>query len=55
MSKSLLIKIAMSKSPNEMGNCPYASPLIAPLKRHIQAATSNLVVQKEIAFSLYQR
>jgi hypothetical protein len=32
MGKNLLIKITMSKPPNEMGNCPYASPLVTPLK-----------------------
>ncbi len=26
MGKSLLIKIAMGKYPNEMGNCPFAPP-----------------------------
>jgi hypothetical protein len=31
MGKNLLLKIAMGKSPNEMGNCPFAYPLVAPL------------------------
>ncbi len=31
MGKNLLIKIKMSKSPNEMGNCPFDSPLNTPL------------------------
>jgi hypothetical protein len=31
MGKSLLIKTAMGKSPNEMSNCLFASPLVAPL------------------------
>ncbi len=26
MGKNLLIKITMGKPPNEMGNCPFASP-----------------------------
>ncbi len=38
MGKTLLIKIAMGKSPNEMGNCPFASPLVAPL---IDAGSRN--------------
>jgi hypothetical protein len=31
MGKNLLIKITMGKSSNEMGNCPFASPLVALL------------------------
>ena len=31
MGKNLLIKITMGKSPNEMGNCPFAPPLATPL------------------------
>jgi hypothetical protein len=31
MDKSLLIRITMGKSPNEMGNCPFASTLATPL------------------------
>ncbi|CAF4629823.1 unnamed protein product, partial [Rotaria magnacalcarata] len=26
MGKKLLIKVTMGKSPNEMGNCPFALP-----------------------------
>ena len=32
VGKKLLIKISMGKLLNEMGNYPFASPLIAPLK-----------------------
>jgi len=31
VGKKLLRKISMGKLLNEMGNCPFASPLIAPL------------------------
>jgi hypothetical protein len=31
MGKNFLIKTSMGKPPNEMGNCPFASPLVAPL------------------------
>ncbi|CAM4824909.1 unnamed protein product [Rotaria magnacalcarata] len=31
MGKRLLIKVTMSKSPNETGNCPFAPPLATPL------------------------
>jgi len=31
VGKKLLIKISMGKLLNEMGNCPFAFPLIAPL------------------------
>jgi hypothetical protein len=31
MGKNLLIKITMGKPPNEMGNCPFAYPLVTPL------------------------
>jgi hypothetical protein len=41
MGKSLLIKIAMGKSPNEMDNCPFASPLVAPLRTIEKAKKSS--------------
>ena len=31
MGKSLLTKVTMGKSPNEMGNCPFAPPFATPL------------------------
>ncbi len=31
MGKNFLIKTSMGKPPNEMGNCPFASPMVAPL------------------------
>jgi hypothetical protein len=31
MGKGLLTKITMGKSPNEMGNCPFAPPFATPL------------------------
>jgi len=31
MGKNFFIKISVGKPPNEMGNCPFASPLVAPL------------------------
>jgi hypothetical protein len=31
MGKNLLTKTSLGKPPNEMGNCPFASPLVAPL------------------------
>jgi hypothetical protein len=31
MGKNFLIKISMGKAPNEVGNCPFALPLVAPL------------------------
>jgi hypothetical protein len=31
MGKNFPIKTSMGKPPNEMGNCPFASPLVAPL------------------------
>jgi hypothetical protein len=33
MGKNFLIKTSMGKPPNEMGNCPFASPLVAPLQK----------------------
>ncbi len=31
MGKNLLTKTSLGKPPNEMGNCPFGSPLVAPL------------------------
>jgi hypothetical protein len=31
MGKNLLTKTSLGEPPNEMGNCPFASPLVAPL------------------------
>ena len=44
MGKSLLTKLTMDKSPNEMGNCPFAPPFARPLRTenmlcHIQSAS----------------
>jgi hypothetical protein len=45
MGKTLLIKITMGKPPNEMDNCPFASPLVTPL---VSCETHNL--RKERSF-----
>ena len=46
LGKTLYLKITMGNSKNEMGNCPFASPLVAslihdPLYRHIIDETNN--------------
>jgi hypothetical protein len=31
----------MGKSPNEMGNCPFASPLVTPLNKRVKREKIN--------------
>ncbi len=43
MGKNFLIKISMGKPPNEMGNCPFASPLVTPLATSTYAIDTDLL------------
>jgi hypothetical protein len=51
MGKNLLIKITMGKPPNEMGNCPFTSPLVTPLQTGYIPEKYGIVgfVEKKIA------
>ena len=49
MDKNLLIEITMGKSPNEMGNCQFASPLVAPLL----VPFSSLMIERQSMESEY--
>jgi len=61
VGKKLLIKISMGKLLNEMGNCPFASPLIAPLPEtppyslHIGSAHLTLISEKLLSSLINKR
>ncbi len=51
MGKNLLIKITIGKPPNEMGNCPFASPLVTPLNARAFLLKPDLEIRPNLPLS----